>query len=116
MKLSPQQLHTLKRLSNGPKSSLTFTTSETHIPGAHHALNHLKNLAMNGLVVEIEEIWHLTNAGRMVLMEKPQYIPKISNGTTSELYVEGNWKDKITRKGALDFLKCPSKFSASPVY
>lgn len=114
MKLSPQHLNTLKRLSNGPKSSLNFTTSETHIPGAHHSLTYLANLAMNGLVVEIQEVWHLTNAGRMALMEKPQYATKVANGTTSELYVEGNWKDKITRKGALDFLKYPSRFSVNP--
>ena len=116
MKLSPQQLNTLKRLTNGPKSSLVFTTSEAHLPGAHHALTHLANLAANGYVVEIQDVWHLTNAGRLALMEKPQYSPKISAGTTSELYVEGNWKDKITRRGALDFLKCPSKFSVSPTF
>ena len=114
MKLSMPQLQTLKRLSNGPKTTLTFTTSETHISGAHHALNHLKNLEMNGFVVEIQDVWHMTNAGRMALMEKPQHIPRISNGTTSELYVGGNWKDKITRRGALDFLKCPSRHTATP--
>ncbi len=116
MKLTLPQLQTLKRLTNGPRSSISFTTTETYSPGSYHSPTHLKNLEMNGLVVEIGDLWHMTNAGRLALMEKPQHIPRIANGTTSELYVEGNWKDKITRKGALDFLKYPSKFSTNPTF
>jgi len=114
MKLTLPQLQTLKRLTNGPRSSISFTTTDTYSPGSYHSPTHLKNLEMNGLVVEIGDLWHMTNAGRLALMEKPQHIPRISNGTTSELYVEGNWKDKITRRGALDFLKCPSRHTATP--
>jgi hypothetical protein len=114
MKLTLPQLQTLKRLTNGPRSSISFTTAETYSPGSYHSPTHLKNLEMNGLVVEIGDLWHMTNAGRMALMEKPQHIPRISNGTTSELYVEGNWKDKIARRGALDFLKCRSLHTATP--
>ena len=112
MKLSQPQLQTLKRLTNGPRSSLSFTTSEAHVPGSYHALTHLKNLEMNGFVVEIEELWHLTNAGRMKLIET-NYEPtsKYANGTTHEKYVQGDWKDLVHRRGALDFLKHPSRFS-----
>lgn len=112
MKLSQPQLQTLKRLTNGPRSSLSFTTSEAHLTGAYHSINHLKNLEMNGFVVEIDEIWHMTNAGRMKLVET-NYEPtsKYANGTTHEKYVQGDWKDLVHRRGALDFLKHPSRFS-----
>jgi hypothetical protein len=115
MKLSIPQLQTLKRLTNGARSSVSFTTTETYSPGSYHCLTHLKNLEMNGFVVEIDEMWHLTNAGRMKLIETKSENPtRHANGTTHETYVEGDWKDKITRKGALDFLKYPSKFSTNP--
>jgi hypothetical protein len=114
MKLTPPQLQTLKRLTNGPRSSISFTTTETYSPGSYHSPTHLKNLEMNGLVVEIGDLWHLTNAGRMKLIEtKQENSPRHSNGTTHELYVEGNWKDLVHRKGALDFLNCKSRFSNS---
>ena len=111
MKLSLPQLQTLKRLTNGPRSSISFTTTETYSPGSYHSPSHLKNLEMNGFVVEIGEMWHLTNAGRMKLIEtKQEHSPKHVNGTTHEVYVEGNWKDLVHRRGALDFLKYPSCF------
>jgi hypothetical protein len=114
MKLSLPQLQTLKRLTNGARSSISFTTTETYSPGSYHSLSHLKNLEMNGLVVEIDEMWHLTNAGRMKLIEtKSENSPKHANGTTHETYVQGNWKDLVHRRGALDFLKCQSRFSNS---
>jgi hypothetical protein len=117
MKLSLPQLQTLKRLTNGPRSSISFTTTETYSPGSYHSPTHLKNLEMNGLVVEIGDMWHLTNSGRMKLIEtKSENSPRHANGTTHETYVEGDWKDKITRKGALDFLKYPSKFSTNPTF
>ena len=112
MKLSTPQLSTLKRLTNGPRSSLSFTTSEAHLSGAYHSLTHLKNLEMNGLVVQIEDMWHLTNAGRMRLIEsKAENSPRHANGTTHEKYVQGDWKNLVHRRGALDFLKFPSRFS-----
>jgi hypothetical protein len=112
MKLSLPQLQTLKRLTNGPRSSISFTTTETYSPGSYHSPTHLKNLEMNGLVVEIGDMWHLTNSGRMKLIEtKSENSPRHSNGTTHELYVEGDWKDLVHRRGALDFLKCESRFS-----
>jgi hypothetical protein len=61
MKLSLPQMQTLKRLTNGPRSSISFTTTETYSPGSYHSPTHLKNLEMNGFVVEIGEMWHLTN-------------------------------------------------------
>jgi hypothetical protein len=112
MKLSIPQMQTLKRLTNGPRSSISFTTSETHLSGSYHSLTHLKNLEMNGFVVEIEDMWHLTNSGRMKLIEtKSENSPRHANGTTHETYVQGNWKDLVHRRGALDFLKCESRFS-----
>lgn len=112
MKLSLPQMQTLKRLTNGPRSSISFTTTETYSPGSYHSPTHLKNLEMNGFVVEIGEMWHLTNAGRMKLIEtKSENSPKHANGTTHEIYVQGNWKDLVHRRGALDFLKCESRFS-----
>jgi hypothetical protein len=114
MKLSLPQLQTLKRLTNGPRSSISFTTTETYSPGSYHSPTHLKNLEMNGFVVEIGEMWHLTNAGRMKLIEtKSENTPRHANGTTHETYVQGNWKDLVHRRGALDFLKCQSRFSNS---
>ena len=112
MKLSIPQLQTLKRLTNGPRSSISFTTTETYSPGSYHCLTHLKNLEMNGFVVEIDDMWHLTNAGRMKLIEtKSENSPRHANGTTHEKYVQGNWKDLVHRRGALDFLKHPSRLS-----
>jgi hypothetical protein len=112
MKLSLPQMQTLKRLTNGPRSSISFTTTETYSPGSYHSPTHLKNLEMNGLVVEIGDMWHLTNAGRMKLIEtKSENSPRHSNGTTHETYVQGNWKDLVHRKGALDFLEHKSRFS-----
>jgi hypothetical protein len=114
MKLSLPQMQTLKRLTNGPRSSISFTTTETYSPGSYHSPTHLKNLEMNGLVVEIGDMWHLTNSGRMKLIEtKSENSPKHANGTTHETYVQGNWKDLVHRRGALDFLKCQSRFSNS---
>jgi hypothetical protein len=114
MKLSIPQMQTLKRLTNGPRSSISFTTTETYSPGSYHSPTHLKNLEMNGFVVEIGEMWHLTNSGRMKLIEtKSENSPKHANGTTHETYVQGNWKDLVHRRGALDFLKCQSRFSNS---
>lgn len=114
MKLTQPQLQTLKRLTNGPRSSISFTTTETYSPGSYHSPSHLKNLEMNGYVVEIQDMWHLTNAGRMKLIEtKQENSPKHANGTTHEVYVEGNWKDLVHRRGALDFLNCKSRFSNS---
>ena len=56
-------------------------------------------------------MWHLTNAGRIKLIEtKSENSTKHANGTTHEVYVEGNWKDLVHRRGALDFLKHPSCF------
>ena len=112
MKLSLPQMQTLKRLTNGPRSSISFTTTETYSPGSYHSPTHLKNLEMNGFVVEIDEMWHMTNAGRMKLVET-NYEPtsKYANGTTHEKYVQGDWKDLVHRRGALDFLKHPSRFS-----
>lgn len=116
MKLSLAQLQTLKRLTNGPRSTVSFTTTDTYSPSSFHSPTHLKNLEMNGLVVEIQDMWHLTNAGRMKLIEtKSENSPKHTNGTTHELYVQGDWKAKVNRRGALDFLKYPSKFSSTPV-
>ena len=115
MKLSLQQIKTLKRLTNGARSSLSFTTSEAHLSGSYHALTHLKNLEMNGYVVEIDEMWHMTNAGRMKLIEtKSEVSPRHANGTTHEKYVQGDWKALVHRPNALDFLKYPSRFSATP--
>ena len=115
MKLSLQQIQTLKRLTNGARSSLSFTTSEAHLSGSYHALTHLKNLEMNGYVVEIDEMWHMTNAGRMKLIEtKSEATPRHANGTTHEKYVQGDWKALVHRPNALDFLKHPSRFSATP--
>ena len=112
MKLSTPQLSTLKRLTNGPRSSLSFTTSEAHLSGAYHSLTHLKNLEMNGFVVEIDEMWHMTNAGRRKLVETSyEKSDKYANGTTHEKYVQGDWKALVHRRGALDFLKHPSRFS-----
>lgn len=114
MNLSIAQLNTLKRLSNGPRSNISLTTTETYSPKAFHSPTHLKNLEMNGLVVQIEDMWHLTNAGRMRLIEtKSESYTRHANGTTHETYVQGNWKDHVHRKGALDFLKCQSRFSNS---
>jgi len=114
MKLSIPQMQTLKRLTNGPRSSVSFTTTETYSPGSYHSLSHLKNLEMNGLVVEIEDVWHLTNAGRMKLIEtKSENTPRHANGTTHETYVQGNWKNLVHRRGALDFLEHKSRFSNS---
>ena len=115
MKLSLQQLQTLKRLTNGPRSSLSFTTSESHLSRNSHSLTHLKNLEMNGFVVEIQDMWHMTNAGRLKLIEqKSEATPRHFNGTQHENYVQGDWKATVHRPGALDFLKCPSKFSVTP--
>ena len=112
MKLSIPQLQTLKRLTNGARSSVSFTTTETYSPGSYHSPTHLKNLEMNGFVVEIDDMWHLTNSGRMKLIEtKLENTPRHANGTTHETYVQGNWKDLVHRRGALDFLKCESRFS-----
>ena len=114
MKLSLPQLQTLKRLTNGPRSSISFTTTETYSPSSFHSPTHLKNLEMNGFVVEIGDMWHLTNAGRMKLIEtKSENSPKHANGTTHETYVQGDWKDHVHRRGALDFLKCQSRLSNS---
>jgi hypothetical protein len=114
MKLSLPQLQTLKRLTNGPRSSISFTTTETYSPGSYHSPTHLKNLEMNGLVVEIGDMWHLTNSGRMKLIEtKSENSPRHANGTTHETYVQGNWKDLVHRRGALDFLEHKSRFSNS---
>jgi len=112
MKLSINQLQTLKRLTNGPRSSLSFTTSDAYVPGSNHALSHLRSLEMNGYVVELEELWHLTNSGRMKLIEtKSDNSSRHANGTTHEKYVQGDWKNLVHRRGALDFLKHPSRFS-----
>lgn len=112
MKLSIPQMNTLKRLTNGARSSLSFTTTETYSPSSFHSVTHLKNLEMNGLVVQIEDMWHLTNAGRMRLIEsKSENSPRHANGTTHEKYVQGDWKNLVHRRGALDFLKFPSRFS-----
>lgn len=117
MKLSIQQIQTLKRLTNGARSSLSFTTSETHLARNSHALTNLKNLEMNGFVVEIDDMWHMTNAGRMKLIEtKSEASPKHFNGTTHEKYVQGDWKALVHRPGALDFLKHPSRFSSTPTF
>lgn len=70
----------------------------------------------NGLAVEIQGVWHITNAGRMVLMELPKSVGRIENGTTTEPLVLGDWKDRVHRRGALDFLKCQSRLSTNPVY
>jgi hypothetical protein len=114
MKLSLPQMQTLKRLTNGPRSSISFTTSEAHLSGSYHSLTNLKNLEMNGFVVEIEDMWHLTNAGRMKLIEtKSENSPRHANGTTHETYVQGNWKNLVHRRGALDFLEHKSRFSNS---
>jgi hypothetical protein len=114
MKLTNPQLQTLKRLTNGPRSSISFTTTDTYSPGSYHSPTHLKNLEMNGYVVEIGDMWHLTNAGRMKLIDlKQENSTKHKNGTTHETYVQGDWKDLVHRRGALDFLKCQSRFSNS---
>jgi len=112
MKLSIAQLNTLKRLSNGPRSTVSLTTTDTFSPGSYYSPVHLKTLEMNGFVVQIQEMWHLTNAGRMRLIEtKSESYPRHANGTTHETYVQGNWKDHVHRRGALDFLNCQSRFS-----
>jgi len=116
MKLSATLINTLKRLSNGPRSSLSLTSTEAHLPNNAHSPTHLKNLEMNGFVVQIDDLWHMTNAGRMQLMDihSVKKTP-VANGTTHETYVQGDWKDHVHRRGALDFLKCKSRISNSLV-
>jgi len=77
----------------------------------------LQNLELMGLAVEIQGVWHITNAGRMAIMEVPpcKGVGNRQNLTEREVYKGEDWKSKVTREGALDYMKWKSKFSGSVV-
>jgi hypothetical protein len=88
MKLSIPQLQTLKRLTNGARSSVSFTTTETYSPGSYHCLTHLKNLEMNGFVVEIDDMWRRNQRIRLAML-MARHMKPMSKGTGKTLFIVG---------------------------
>lgn len=117
MKLTLQHHILLNRLTNGPKEIKFFSHGDQNSHLGRHYEKWLPDLALHGYVVEIEDKWHITNAGRKALENK--YKPtktKISNGTTHELYDGKELSVRVERKGAYDFLKYPSVYSDNRVF
>lgn len=107
MKLTQNHRNALKTLDKGAcTQEEAFATTLT-----------LQNLELMGLAVEIQGVWHITNAGRMAIMEVPpsKGVGNRQNLTEREVYKGEDWKSKVTREGALDYMKWKSKFSGSLV-
>jgi hypothetical protein len=112
MRLTLQHHNLLNRLTTGPKDIKFFSHGDTHSHLGHHYSRWLPDLQLHGYVVEIDEKWHITNAGRKALENK--YKPqssKIGNGTTHEIYDGKELSVRIDRPGAYDFLNHPSLYS-----
>jgi hypothetical protein len=107
MKLTQSLRNALKTLDKGScNQEEAFATTLT-----------LQNLELMGLAVEIQGVWHITNAGRMAIMEVPpsKGVGNRQNLAEREVYKGEDWKSKVTREGALDYMKWKSKFSGSVV-
>ena len=116
MRLTLQHHTLLNRLTTGPKDIKFFSHGDANSHLGHHFSRWLPDLEQHGYVVEIDEKWHLTNAGREVLKNKYKpMITRVAPGTTVETYDGKELSVRIDRPGAYDFLKYPSLYSGNRV-
>lgn len=117
MKIGHTQRELLKRLLNGPKGLQFFSHGDTgNSQLGFHFTRYLPQMAQKGLVVEIGELWHITQAGREFLAEKPVKKVKVAAGTTEGSYDGKELTRTCMRPGAYDFLQYPSLMGNERIY
>lgn len=119
MKLGHSHRELLKRLTNGPKSTLFFTHGDnTNSQMSFHYHRYLPEMAQKGLVVEIQDLWHITQAGRDFLEQKPvkKVLERIAAGTTKGTYDGKEMGETCLRPGAYDYKKYPSLMGGVRVF
>lgn len=119
MKLGHSHRELLKRLTAGPRDTHFFTHGDNlNSQLGFHFTKYLPQMAQKGLVVEIEDLWHITQAGRDFLEEKPAKKNKerISAGTTVGTYDGHELTETCLRPGAYDYKKYPSLMGNNRVF
>ena len=119
MELRMPHRNMLKRLENFPTQLKTFTHGDTNNSQMSvHFERYLNELQNWGLVININDVWHITGFGLAALHEKKDRVTpaRIASGTTTESYDGKDLRNTCGRKGAYDFLKYPSKIGGTMVY
>jgi len=109
MKLSYGHKSLLQRLSGGSRSGHSFSHMDTvNSQLSIHYARYLNDMQRAGLVVEINNEWHLTQGGREALHNSKEKVSAPSWVGTG-VYDGAELKSRVHRAGAYDFLKFPSR-------
>ena len=110
MKLSHGHKSLLVRLAGGGRTSKSFTNMDTvNSQLSVHFVRYLDDMQRLGLVVEIGEEWHLTQSGREAIHDSRVKV-KAPSWVGVGIYEGDELKSRVSRRGAYDFLKYPSRF------
>jgi hypothetical protein len=106
----------LSRLSAGPRSEIDLSKDNAlsvHMP------YYLSSLQEKGYVVQIDKKWMTTPHGKKALAEYKNPRSKsrqIVNSAMRSTYDGAELRSRVQRRGAYDFLNCPSKMGDVLVY
>lgn len=116
MKLSHGHKSILNRLSKGGRTSKSFTNMDTVTSQLSiHFVRYLDDMQRLGLVVEINDQWHLTQSGREAIHDSREKV-KCPSWVGKGIYEGEELKSRVARRGAYDFLKYPSRMGDLRVF
>lgn len=95
-----------KQLTEGDQSQLAL-----------HTVRYLEECQALGYCVKIGDTWQLTNAGReAIAVQKVAKVDRICAFSVKERYMGEDLRQLANRRGAYDFLNCPSLIGGKLVY
>jgi hypothetical protein len=106
----------LVRLSAGSRSEVELSKDNAlsvHMP------YYLSALQEKGYVVQVDKKWMTTPHGKKALADYKNPRSKsrqITNSAVKEVYDGAEMLSRIQRRGAYDFLNCPSRVGGSLIY
>ena len=117
MKLRIHHKELLKKLSHSPNSLKKFTHGDNQNGLlVFHYKKYLDELMAAGFIVEDNEIFHITTAGKNALEDQSVPLAKARTIVGIGTYDGAELIYRVDRIGAYDFLKYPSKMGESRVY
>lgn len=115
MKIKQSHRTTLKRITE-PRLEKQLTEGDQS-QLALHTVNYLHQCQALGLCVKIGDTWSLTNAGREAIkVEKSAKVDRICAFSVTEKYTGEDLRQLANRRGAYDFLNCPSLIGGKRFY
>ena len=116
MKISYGHKSLLQRLQSGARSGHSFSHMDTvNSQLSIHYARYLNEMQRAGLVVEINQEWHLTQGGREALHNSKEKV-KAPSWVGVGVYQGEELKSRVARAGAYDFLKYPSRMGDKRIF